>query len=123
MFSALFHAKRYHIETIELASPKREPFGFGIINHHKGGVKICDIQEGGVAAKDGRLKNSDRLLQINDTNVEHYSMEDAARLLQNSRGAVRLVIARLASDPRPNQLLTLVSCKCVYTYVGTGATG
>ena len=75
---------------------------------------MYDIQEGSVAERNGRLRAGDRLLQINDQNAEHMTCYEAARQLQASKGSVRLVIARVASDTQEEKLpyFSVVSVGC-----------
>ena len=95
--------RRYYIETIELHG-RGKGYGFGIIDSKLGGVEVSDIKEGSVAERNGRLRAGDRLLQINDQNAEHMTCYQAARQLQSSKGLVRLVIARVASDTQEENL-------------------
>lgn len=63
----------------------------------KGGVDICKIAEGSVAAKDGRLKVNDHLLQINNQNTTNMSADDVMKILKGAKSSVKLVVARMVT--------------------------
>lgn len=46
------------------------------------GVFVLDLLEGGLAAKDGRLRSNDRLLAVNDQDLRHGTPEQAAQIIQ-----------------------------------------
>ncbi|XP_014939231.1 ligand of Numb protein X 2 isoform X1 [Acinonyx jubatus] len=58
------------------------------------GVFILDLLEGGLAAQDGRLSSSDRVLAINGHDLKHGTPELAAQIIQASGERVDLTIAR-----------------------------
>ena len=63
----------------------------------KGGVDICKIAEGSAAAKDGRLKVNDHLLQINNQNTTNMSADDVMKILKGAKSSVKLVVARMVT--------------------------
>ncbi|KAJ2947897.1 hypothetical protein O0L34_g9687 [Tuta absoluta] len=68
-------------------------------------VVIRSLVPGGVAQQDGRLIPGDRLLFVNDTNLEDASLEQAVAALKGApRGVVRIGVAKplpLADAPPP----------------------
>lgn len=43
---------------------------------------VLDLLEGGLAAKDGRLRSNDRVLAVNDQDLRHGTPEQAAQIIQ-----------------------------------------
>ena len=60
-------------------------------------MDICKIAEGSAAAKDGRLKVNDHLLQINNQNTTKMSADDVMKILKNTKSTVKLVVARMVT--------------------------
>lgn len=58
-------------------------------------MDICKIAEGSAAAKDGRLKVNDHLLQINNQNTTNMSADDVMKILKATKSKVKLVVARM----------------------------
>ena len=61
------------------------------------GVDICKIADGSAAAKDGRLKVNDHLLQINNQNTTKMSADDVMKILKSAKSTVKLVVARMVT--------------------------
>ena len=58
-------------------------------------IVIRSLVPGGVAAQDGGVVPGDRLLKVNDTNLENASLETAVRALKGApAGRVRLLLAK-----------------------------
>nr|XP_019592031.1 PREDICTED: ligand of Numb protein X 2 [Rhinolophus sinicus]XP_019592032.1 PREDICTED: ligand of Numb protein X 2 [Rhinolophus sinicus]XP_019592033.1 PREDICTED: ligand of Numb protein X 2 [Rhinolophus sinicus]XP_019592034.1 PREDICTED: ligand of Numb protein X 2 [Rhinolophus sinicus] len=68
------------------------------------GVFILDLLEGGLAAQDGRLCSSDRVLAINGHDLKHGTPELAAQIIQASGERVNLTIAR-PGKPQPGNAI------------------
>nr|CAB3263926.1 multiple PDZ domain protein [Phallusia mammillata] len=87
-------------EMIEIFKFPSEGLGFSVVglrSEHRGdlGIFVQDIKPGGVADRDGRLKESDQILVINDQAlVPTISHQDAVKVLQQVQGLVKLIIAR-----------------------------
>uniref|UniRef100_A0A3Q2PNB2 Ligand of numb-protein X 2a n=1 Tax=Fundulus heteroclitus TaxID=8078 RepID=A0A3Q2PNB2_FUNHE len=64
------------------------------------GVFVLDLLEGGLAAKDGRLRSNDRVLAVNDQDLCHGTPEQAAQIIQASGERVHLLIGR-PNKPTP----------------------
>lgn len=43
---------------------------------------MLDLLEGGLAAKDGRLRSNDRVLAVNEQDLRHGTPEQAAQIIQ-----------------------------------------
>ena len=59
--------------------------------------------KGGAVALDGRIEPGDMILQVNDTNFENMSNDDAVRVLREvvqKPGPIKLVVAK-CWDPSP----------------------
>ncbi|XP_045419920.1 multiple PDZ domain protein isoform X1 [Lemur catta] len=93
-------AQGRHIEVFELLKPPCGGLGFSVVglrseNRGELGIFVQEIQEGGVAHRDGRLKETDQILAINgqalDQTITH---QQAISILQKAKDTVQLVIAR-----------------------------
>ncbi|XP_059172698.1 disks large homolog 4-like isoform X2 [Physella acuta] len=58
------------------------------------GIFVTKIIEGGASELDGRLAVMDRLLAVNDINLEDVTHEEAVQALKNTQEVVRLTIAK-----------------------------
>ncbi|OWK01217.1 MPDZ, partial [Cervus elaphus hippelaphus] len=88
------------IEVFELLKPPCGGLGFSVVglrseNRGELGIFVQEIQEGSVAHRDGRLKETDQILAINgqalDQTITH---QQAISILQKAKDTVQLVIAR-----------------------------
>lgn len=43
---------------------------------------MLDLLDGGLAAKDGRLRSNDRVLAVNEQDLRHGTPEQAAQIIQ-----------------------------------------
>ncbi|XP_077589382.1 ligand of Numb protein X 2b [Stigmatopora nigra] len=76
-------------------SQRSEPLGIKLIRKsEESGVFILDLLSGGLAAKDGKLKNSDKVLAINGHDLRHGTPESAAQIIQASEVRVNFVVWR-----------------------------
>ncbi|KAL5004521.1 hypothetical protein ScPMuIL_017977 [Solemya velum] len=69
----------------------------GIGNQHipgDNGIFVTKIIEGGAAEQDGRLAMGDRLLVVNEANLENVTHEEAVAALKATQEVVRLVVAK-----------------------------
>ena len=58
-------------------------------------IVIRSLVPGGVAQQDGRLVPGDRLVFVNDVNVEHATLDEAVQALKGApRGRVRIGAAK-----------------------------
>ncbi|XP_070336612.1 multiple PDZ domain protein isoform X2 [Odocoileus virginianus] len=93
-------AQGRQIEVFELLKPPCGGLGFSVVglrseNRGELGIFVQEIQEGSVAQRDGRLKETDQILAINgqalDQTITH---QQAISILQKAKDTVQLVIAR-----------------------------
>ncbi|XP_075691791.1 disks large homolog 3 isoform X4 [Rhinoderma darwinii] len=87
------------LEVNLLKGPKGLGFSIagGIGNQHIPGdnsIYITKIIEGGAAQKDGRLQIGDRLLAVNNTNLQDVRHEEAVAALKNTSDMVYLKVAK-----------------------------
>ncbi|KAL1767084.1 disks large-like 3 isoform X1 [Sigmodon hispidus] len=90
------------MEVNLLKGPKGLGFSIagGIGNQHIPGdnsIYITKIIEGGAAQKDGRLQIGDRLLAVNNTNLQDVRHEEAVASLKNTSDMVYLKVAKPGS--------------------------
>ncbi|XP_017907450.1 PREDICTED: multiple PDZ domain protein isoform X2 [Capra hircus] len=93
-------AQGRQVEVFELLKPPCGGLGFSVVglrseNRGELGIFVQEIQEGSVAHRDGRLKETDQILAINgqalDQTITH---QQAISILQKAKDTVQLVIAR-----------------------------
>ncbi|XP_062437748.1 inaD-like protein isoform X2 [Rhea pennata] len=93
-------AKGRQIESIKIDKPSVGGLGFSVValkNHSSGevGIFVKEVQPGGIADRDQRLKENDHILAINCTPLDqNISHQHAIALLQQSTGSLHLVVAR-----------------------------
>ncbi|XP_037531693.1 ligand of Numb protein X 2b [Nematolebias whitei] len=76
---------------------RTEPLGIKLIRKSdESGVFILDLLSGGLAAKDGKLKNNDKVLAINGHDLMHGTPESAAQIIQASEKCVNFAVMRPA---------------------------
>ncbi|XP_053229152.1 disks large homolog 3 isoform X4 [Podarcis raffonei] len=94
-------------ETIMEVNLMKGPKGLGFSiagglgNQHIPGdnsIYITKIIEGGAAQKDGRLQIGDRLLAVNNTNLQDVRHEEAVAALKNTSDMVYLKVAKPGSS-------------------------
>ncbi|KAL4604814.1 ligand of Numb protein X 2-like, partial [Arapaima gigas] len=74
---------------------RSEPLGIKLIRKsEEPGVFILDLLPGGLAAKDGKLRNGDKVLGINGQDLRHGTPESAAQIIQASEVRVNFVVIR-----------------------------
>uniref|UniRef100_A0A3B4F1S1 Ligand of numb-protein X 2 n=1 Tax=Pundamilia nyererei TaxID=303518 RepID=A0A3B4F1S1_9CICH len=90
--------------TLRITLHKRdstEQLGIKLVRRtDESGVFVLDLLEGGLAAKDGRLRSNDRVLAVNEQDLRHGTPEQAAQIIQASGERVHLLIGR-PSKPTP----------------------
>ena len=77
-------------------------------------IVIRSLVPGGVAEQDGRLKPVDRLMSVNDTNLEHSSLSFAVETLKGTPKGEFLTLSFprvLSSKPRGKNRISF--CKIV----------
>uniref|UniRef100_A0A3P8TQ34 Ligand of numb-protein X 2a n=1 Tax=Amphiprion percula TaxID=161767 RepID=A0A3P8TQ34_AMPPE len=90
--------------TLRITLHKRdstEQLGIKLVRRtDESGVFVLDLLEGGLAAKDGRLRSNDRVLAVNEQDLRHGTPEQAAQIIQASGERVHLMIGR-PNKPTP----------------------
>lgn len=73
------------LQVTLMKSHRTEPLGIKLIRKSdESGVFILDLLSGGLAAKDGKLRNNDKVLAINGQDLRHGTPESAAQIIQVS---------------------------------------
>ncbi|XP_067387237.1 E3 ubiquitin-protein ligase LNX isoform X1 [Emydura macquarii macquarii] len=68
------------------------------------GVFIFNLLEGGVAARDGQLRENDQVLAINGHDLWYGSPENAAQLIQASEKRIHFIVSRQTRQQTPDIL-------------------
>ncbi|XP_059202555.1 ligand of Numb protein X 2b isoform X1 [Centropristis striata] len=85
------------LQVTLVKSQRSEPLGIKLIRKSdESGVFILDLLSGGLAAKDGKLRNNDKVLAINGHDLRHGTPESAAQIIQASEVRVNFVVLRPA---------------------------
>ncbi|XP_049339791.1 ligand of Numb protein X 2b isoform X1 [Astyanax mexicanus] len=83
------------IQVTLVKRDRSEPLGIKLIRKsEEPGVFILDLLAGGLAAKDGKLRNNDKVLAINGHDLRHGTPESAAQIIQASEVRVNFVVMR-----------------------------
>ncbi|XP_070804644.1 E3 ubiquitin-protein ligase LNX [Pituophis catenifer annectens] len=95
-------------ENLHIVLNKSNPeqqLGIKLISKaNEDGVFVFKMLEGGLAARDGELREDDKVLAINGHDLQHGSPESAAQLIQASRKQVHLSISRQTRRQTPDIL-------------------
>ncbi|XP_058854790.1 tight junction protein ZO-1 isoform X5 [Acipenser ruthenus] len=71
-------------------SRKSEEYGLRLASH----IFVKDISPESLAAKDGNIQEGDVVLKINGTVTENLSLTDAKKLIERSKGKLKMVVQR-----------------------------
>uniref|UniRef100_A0A6Q2ZDC9 Ligand of numb-protein X 2b n=1 Tax=Esox lucius TaxID=8010 RepID=A0A6Q2ZDC9_ESOLU len=83
------------IQVTLVKRDRSEPLGIKLIRKsEETGVFILDLLAGGLAARDGKLRNNDKVLAINGQDLRHGTPESAAQTIQASEVRVNFVVMR-----------------------------
>uniref|UniRef100_A0A674MUY4 Ligand of numb-protein X 2b n=1 Tax=Takifugu rubripes TaxID=31033 RepID=A0A674MUY4_TAKRU len=83
------------LQVTLMKSQRSEALGIKLIRKsEESGVFILDLLSGGLAAKDGKLRNNDKVLAINGHDLRHGTPESAAQIIQGSEVRVNFVVMR-----------------------------
>ncbi|XP_031552782.1 disks large homolog 1-like isoform X2 [Actinia tenebrosa] len=95
--------KMPHREEIILSKGSKG-LGFSIAGGHgnqhvpgDNGIYITKIIDGGAAQQDGRLQVGDKIISVNDKNLEDVTHEDAVQVLKATKEKVTIVISRITA--------------------------
>uniref|UniRef100_A0A8C4QZZ4 PDZ domain-containing protein n=1 Tax=Eptatretus burgeri TaxID=7764 RepID=A0A8C4QZZ4_EPTBU len=87
-------------DVIELMNPGGS-LGFGIVGNKESGITVKTILPGGVADKDGRLRIGDRILSIDESDIQGLNSSEVIGILRKCGTRVQLEVSRPhASDVR-----------------------
>ncbi|MGH0170303.1 UNVERIFIED_CONTAM: hypothetical protein FKN15_058579 [Acipenser sinensis] len=88
------------IQVTLIKRDSSEPLGIKLVRKPaETGVFILDLLPGGLAAKDGKLQDNDKVLAINGNNLRHGTPETAAQIIQSSETRVNFVVMRQGEEP------------------------
>ncbi|XP_061190115.1 uncharacterized protein LOC133197968 [Saccostrea echinata] len=62
------------------------------------GIFITRILKGGTAEEDGRLAVGDRIIKVNDTDVRNITKDEASRILNSSRGTLKMIVSKPVAE-------------------------
>ncbi|XP_023705166.1 multiple PDZ domain protein isoform X5 [Cryptotermes secundus] len=103
----LSHSSSGDTSSPQLFKPEGSSLGFSVVglrSEEKGelGIFVQEVQNAGIAGRDGRLREGDQILAIDgqplDSNISH---QQAISILQKARGLVELVVARSGPEETP----------------------
>ncbi|KAM3963732.1 inaD-like protein isoform 2-T2 [Aphomia sociella] len=90
------------IVTVELNRGWNSRLGFSVQSHPESGQSyISAVYNDSVAARDGRLRRGDVILQVNDENVTSMKTPEVIDLLRILRGSICITVLR-PPIPQPN---------------------
>uniref|UniRef100_A0ABD2WI53 PDZ domain-containing protein n=1 Tax=Trichogramma kaykai TaxID=54128 RepID=A0ABD2WI53_9HYME len=92
-----FHEQGYEVFMVELTRGWNSRLGFSLKSDGKNTV-ISVVHPTSVAYKDGRLRQGDILLMVNEESVQHMSTPDIIALMRKMRGSVGITVLRKKPD-------------------------
>ncbi|XP_016427454.1 E3 ubiquitin-protein ligase LNX-like [Sinocyclocheilus rhinocerous] len=102
------HTPTIRDDSLHVVLVKRAPdeqLGIKLVRRpDEHGVFIFHLLEGGLAARDGRLRVDDRVLAINGHDLRYGTPEHAALLIQASEDRVHFIVSRQTHIPTPDIL-------------------
>ncbi|XP_069468654.1 ligand of Numb protein X 2-like [Ambystoma mexicanum] len=91
--SAPSSCKVFHVTLMK--RDRGEPLGIKLIRKtEEAGIFVLDLLDGGLAAKDGKLRCNDKVLSINGQDLRQGTPEIAAQIIQSSEARVNFVVMR-----------------------------
>ncbi|CAG5105049.1 Oidioi.mRNA.OKI2018_I69.chr1.g1788.t1.cds [Oikopleura dioica] len=87
------------VDSVEVIKLVKDFNGLGISfeDDNNSGVRVRSLSANSPASRDGRLKNGDKILAVNDTNCQHSSYRDVTDILKSSRGTIKLIVLHPSS--------------------------
>ena len=64
------------------------------------GVRVRSLTPNGPASRDGRLQTDDRILSVNDQNVQKASYREVTDILKMARGTIKLIVQHPSAKNR-----------------------
>lgn len=94
-----------NVITVNLdLGPPDSFLGISLVGERGGGIYVRSIIDGGAVAADGRIETGDKILQVNDVNLERMTNDDAVELLRDAaqrHEAIKLVVLKTWEDKPP----------------------
>ncbi|XP_014348427.1 tight junction protein ZO-1 isoform X4 [Latimeria chalumnae] len=78
------------VKVTLVKSRKNEEYGLRLASH----IFVKDISQDSLAARDGNIQEGDVVLKINGTVTENLSLSDAKKLIERSKGKLKMVVQR-----------------------------
>lgn len=98
-----------NVITVTLTLDSVNFLGISLVGQPNRGIFVGSIMPGGAVALDGRIREGDMILQVNDINLERISNDDAVKILKEAAqqpGPIRLVVLK-CWEPSPRGAFTL----------------
>uniref|UniRef100_A0A8C5SMI5 Ligand of Numb protein X 2-like n=1 Tax=Laticauda laticaudata TaxID=8630 RepID=A0A8C5SMI5_LATLA len=90
------------VHVILVKRDRSEPLGIKLIRKTDvPGIFILDLLDGGLAAKNGKLRQNDKVLSINGQDLRQGTPEAAAQIIQSSEARVSFVVLRPSGGQPP----------------------
>lgn len=103
-------------ETVHLVLRNDNFLGLHIyanaVNGVDEGIYVDGVTENSAVAQDGRIEPGDKLIQVNEVNLEELSNEEAVRVLKDAvvrRGALKLVVAKFVETNKNDAIDGIVN--------------
>ena len=91
-----------HCEVIKLVKDF-SGLGFSLDDSPTGGVRVRSLTPNGPASRDGRLLADDRILAVNEQNVQKAVYRDVTDILKGARGTIKLLVQHATSKRRASR--------------------
>lgn len=121
-------ATAVHCLTVHLILTKENFLGLHVYgkvtNGVEEGIYVEEVGENSAVALDGRIESGDKLIQVNDYNLEELSNEEAVRVLKEAvikRGPLKLVVAKFVENSKDEPLEGIVNPKEAIHPIDTAA--
>ncbi|EMP35459.1 Ligand of Numb protein X 2 [Chelonia mydas] len=92
-----------HVTLMKRDPSEPKPLGIKLIRKtDEAGIFILDLLDGGLAAKNGKLSQNDKVLSINGQDLRQGTPEAAAQIIQTSEARVNFVVLRQSGVQLPD---------------------
>ena len=89
------------IENCEVIKLVKDFSGLGFsLDDSSSGVRVRSLTPNGPASRDGRLQTDDRILSVNDQNVQKASYREVTDILKMARGTIKLIVLHPSAKNR-----------------------
>lgn len=121
-------ATAVHCITVHLVLTKGNFLGLWVYAKATDGIEegiyVAEVSENSAVALDGRIESGDKLIQVNDYNLEELTNEEAVRVLKEAvleRGPLKLVVAKFVENNKDDHLEGIISPKEAIHPIDTAA--